>query len=146
MTPELSIAFIALILCGSLCVYCLFARRKANARADALLCQLLTSEELERLCVEGYLEVQSLSTPERVYRIPAEPGPIAVMDNGVRTMWLCGIPTRSMPRSEEVLVHKLYLEGAEQAYLRSANWLVWRPLAGQTVVWTSSAPGVLRQQ
>jgi hypothetical protein len=131
-------------------VYTLCERREASARAATLVRQLLTADELKQLRVEGYLDVRSLSTPDRVYRVPGEPGLITVMDNGGGTMWLCAQPTRGLPPSEEVLVHKLLLEGAEEEYLRRANWFVQRhrarPGEGQVEVWTSRPPGVLRQR
>src|SRR5689334_2832946 len=89
------------------------AEHRADKQAAALLQQVLTTDEQRQLLEHRYLDVTSRSTPGRVYRIPASPGLVTVLDEGKFVMRLCSQPRRRIPRPEHVLVHKLMLEGAE---------------------------------
>ena len=147
-----ALALVALIAVGVAWLYRAHQREAVDHRADLLLRHLLTPEEIECLQSRGHLDVPSRTLPRRVYRIPADPGLVTVIDDGVPTLWLCAQPVRSLPASEHVLVHKLLLEGAESEYWRRANQFVSRgsnqggPGGDQVVVWIGRAPGVLRQR
>ena len=124
--------------------------QKAERRAALLVRQLLTPAELNQLEACGYLEVPSRITAERVYRIPASPGLVTVVDSGSPAMRLCLQPSRSLPSQEHVLLHKLLLEGAEdeywqRAYRMSSGWSRW-PDATQVELWTGPPPGVLNRR
>jgi hypothetical protein len=147
---QLALAAIVIAL-AIVCVRCLIVRWQANHRADLLLSQLLSADDLHCLHTRGYLEVQSRSRPDRLYHIPAEPGLVSVIDAGVLSLLLCAQPRLAIPAAEEVLVHKLMLEGAESEYWRLANQFAmpaarWRSGQGQVMVWTGRPPGVLGQR
>jgi hypothetical protein len=122
----------------------------ANRRADMLVQELLSSDELDQLRRHGYLTVPSSKTPGRVYRIPAQPGLVIVVDAGEPGVRLCLQPARSLPEREHVLVHKLLLEGAECEYWKRANRLNGQrwPAAddAEVEIWTGPAPGILSQR
>ena len=107
----------------------------------------MVHDQLER---DGYLAVPSGTTPGRIYRIPARPGLVAVVDAGRSGMGLCLQPVRAVPEREHVLFHKLLLEGAEHEYWERANCLIdrrWRVAdEGQVEIWTGQPPGVLSQR
>lgn len=96
-------------------------RSRAAQRADRLVRTLLTPAELRQLDEEGHLDVPSRSTPGRIYRIPARPDLLTVLDAGKPVAWLCLRPARAIPEREHVIVHKLLLEAAEADYWRRAN-------------------------
>jgi hypothetical protein len=127
--------------------YCHAVRRRADRRADALLRHLLSPAELDNLRTHGYLDVPSRCSPERIYRIPAAPGVVTVMDSGVPIAWLCSQPTVSIPAREHVLISKLVLEGAEAEFWARANRVsvpYCRFARGASVeIWTAQGPGVL---
>lgn len=110
----------------------------------------LTDEELGELQRYGYLSVPSATTQGRVYRVPARPGPVTVVEAGKPVMRLCLQPATSLPEPEHVLVHKLLLEGAELHYLQRANRLIGHPWPvmddARVEIWTGIGPGVLRQR
>jgi hypothetical protein len=125
------------------------AANRAERRAAALVRELLSPEEQQQILERRYLEVTSRSTAGRVYRIPASPGLVSVLDEGKLVMRLCVQPTRGLPKTEHVLVHKIMLEGAEDAYWQSANRIFGRwldPATAQIEVWIGSPPGVLKQR
>ena len=97
------------------------ARSRSAQRAELLLAELLTSDELAELDARGFLEVPSRAHPGRRYRVPACPGWVAVVQDGQPFAWLCLRPRRALPPREMVLVHKLMLEADEEAYWRLAN-------------------------
>jgi hypothetical protein len=105
-------------------VFSVWSWEGANRRAEKLVRELLTPDELGQLQRDGYLAVPSGSTPERVYHIPARPGVVTVIDAGKPVMRLCLQPAYSLPEHEHVIVHKLLLEGAEQEYWQRANRLI----------------------
>jgi hypothetical protein len=143
---------IALLL-AAFALHALCARiwARANGRADMLVREFLTPDELGQLQLYGFLTVPSGSTPGRVYRIPAWPGFVTVVDAGKPVIRLCLQPACSVPEREHVLVHKLLLEGAEREYWQRANHHVigelWRVADDARVeVWMGAAPGVLSQR
>jgi hypothetical protein len=139
--------FLALVAFHALCEW---TWTGANQRANMLVRELLSPDELEQLRSNGYLTVPSRSTPGRVYRIPAQPGLVIVVDAGEPGIRLCLQPARSLPEPEHVLVHKLLLEGAEREYWQRANRLnVQRWPASddaEVEIWTGPPPGLLSQR
>lgn len=95
--------------------------KEAERRANALLKEFLTDEEYWQLKKFGYLEVQSPSIPNRIYRIPRYQGVVKVYDRDVLTMYLCVQPKKFLPSGDLVLMHKLHIEANEDDYLRIAN-------------------------
>jgi hypothetical protein len=93
----------------------------AARRARALLRAVLTEREYRHLARRGYLEVNSPSDQQRVYRIPGAGGLVRVYDRGTAVMDLCLQPAEPLPDGDVVLLHKLMIEGNEQEYLARAN-------------------------
>jgi hypothetical protein len=93
----------------------------AERRAERLVEHFLTSEELAHLRRRGYLDVKSQAIPGRFYRIPIDPGMVAVIEPDKPRRMLCLKPQQHIPFAEHVLMHKLLLEGAEAEYLKRAN-------------------------
>jgi hypothetical protein len=100
-------------------------RQRADRRAGELVRKFLMPAELEQLRCRAYLDVPSRATAGRIYRIPAQPGIVTVIEYGKPIMRLCLLPTRALPAAEHVLVHKLLLEGAEADYWQRANCFAW---------------------
>ena len=140
-------ALALVLVVAGLVVYRNFSRKRAERRADTVVRELLTAEEVDLLERRGYLDVPSRVTPARVYRIPARPGLVTVMDAGELAVRLCLVPARAIPEREWILVQKLLLEGAEAEYWQRANRLMghWWPApdASQVELWTGPPPGVL---
>ncbi|GEM_PF-4866688 len=103
-------------------------RSEAEARAAALLQRLLTPTQREQLEQHGYVEVDSPSINGRIYRIPADPARVQVYEATHITGTLCIAPRRWIPNSDVMLAHKLMIEGAEQQYLATANFMRSFPL------------------
>ncbi len=99
----------------------LYDWREAERRAERLLAEMLSATEVRTLQQRGYLEVASAKYADRVYRIPRFQGPIAVYEGGVLTNLLCVRSVDPIPNADAVLLHKLMIEGDEDAYLRAAN-------------------------
>ena len=93
----------------------------ARERADALLRELLTEGEYTQLERRGYLEVRSPAQPQRTYRVPRHQGQVEVRERGIPIMRLCVQSVDPIPDGDAVLMHKLMIEGNEEAYLRIAN-------------------------
>jgi hypothetical protein len=93
----------------------------ARGRAEALLRELLTEGEYAQLERRGYLEVRSPSQPQRTYRVPRRRGQVVVCERGIPIMRLCVQSVEPIPDGDAVLMHKLMIEGDEEAYLRIAN-------------------------
>ena len=93
----------------------------ASQRADALLSQILGTEEFQLLMERGYLDVPSPSVAGRIYRIPFRPGRVGIIEGGVAVAKLCVVTSQNLPSSDIVLTHKLLIEGDEARYLRTAN-------------------------
>ena len=96
-------------------------RRGAEARAAALLEDLLTEDERRQLERDGYLGVPSPSRPGRTYRVPRRRGQVRVYEGSALVMALCVEPVGWLPDGDVVLLHKLMIEGNEAEYLRVAN-------------------------
>jgi hypothetical protein len=93
----------------------------ARERAEALLRELLTEGEYAQLTRRGYLEVRSPAQPQRTYRVPRHRGQVEVCECGIPIMRLCVQSVEPIPDGDAVLMHKLMIEGNEEAYLRIAN-------------------------
>jgi hypothetical protein len=94
---------------------------RAERRAADLLRETLTSEQLRQLTWRGYLEISSPAEPRRVYRVPRSKGYVQVIENGRAIMRLCLQPVECLPDADIVVLHKLMIEGNEEAYLQKAN-------------------------
>jgi hypothetical protein len=101
--------------------------RRAEARAEHMLAEVLPAEELRRLRQRGYLEVVSKQFADRTYRVPRFQGLVAVYEKGVLTTYLCVRSVEPIPDGDLVLMHKLLLEADESGYLKAANWIRPRP-------------------
>ncbi|GAC1448001.1 MAG: hypothetical protein PVSMB4_04460 [Ktedonobacterales bacterium] len=93
----------------------------AEGRARALLREMLTEVEYQQLTKFGYVEVDSPSNEQRVYRIPGAGGLVRVYDRGTAVMELCLQPAEPLPDGDVIVLHKLMIEGNEQEYLARAN-------------------------
>jgi hypothetical protein len=96
-------------------------RLAAQARAEELLRGVIGPEAFAEFCRRGYLEVQSPTLGNRVYRVPHVRGQVEVFEDGQLVMKLCVVPTRPLPDGDVVLMHKLMIEGNEDHYLKVAN-------------------------
>ena len=134
--------FLALLLVLALFIACLLfvdpggARRSdrgaAEARAGALLRDLLTEDERRQLERDGYLGGPSPSRPGRTYRVPRRRGQVRVYEGTTLVLALCVGPDGWLPDGDVVLLHKLMIEGNEEEYLRVANRFT--PTGGHAVV------------
>jgi hypothetical protein len=93
----------------------------AEVRSREMLCDLLDEREYQQLMQHGYLDVASPSYEERIYRIPGSAGWICVYEQGRALVNLCVQPVISLPTYDVIVLHKLMIEGNEQAYLARAN-------------------------
>jgi hypothetical protein len=94
---------------------------RAERRAANLLRDILTAEQLRQLTWRGYLEISSPTKLQRVYRVPRSKGYVQVIENGRAIMRLCLQPVECLPAADIVVLHKLMIEGNEEAYLQKAN-------------------------
>jgi hypothetical protein len=138
----------------------LVSNRSAAQRGRMVVQDLLTPVELDMLLKYGYVDVPSRGTADRIYRIPAQPGMVTVIDAGLPTARLCMVPACTVPEQEQVVIHKLMLEAAEADYWKCANRFAggpcsWSDFAGdvsrwtdapRVAVWTGRAPGVIGQR
>jgi len=139
MIPPAGLAFavaqvgiitgIFLILCGLL-AWWLYHRESslsnertlAERRAQVLVNQMLTREQLAQMNSLGFVELRSRLIPGRSYRIPRRRGQVQVYEQGRHAGSLCIQPTRWVPDGDLVLMHKLMIEASEPEYLRTANF------------------------
>jgi hypothetical protein len=105
-------------------IWCRASQEHADARAEALLQQHLSPSELAQLTQTGALQVTSRIFDGRIYAIPTH-GFVTVREQGKLTMRLCIRPSSLLPGREAVLAHKMYIEAAEDEYVRKAT-VVWR--------------------
>ncbi len=94
---------------------------RAERRAADLLRDVLTPEQIRQLVWSGYLEIQSSTEPQRVYRVPLAKGYVQVVENGRTVMRLCVQPVEYLPDADVVVLHKLMIEADEENYLLKAN-------------------------
>ena len=128
----LALLFLALVLCLPVAGAAGRAaasrhRSEAEARAEALLRELLSEAEYRQLARDGYLAVPSPAHPDRTYRVPRDGGQVRVYEGDRPVMGLCVQPAAPLPGGDVVLLHKLLIEGDEPAYLRVANRFELRP-------------------
>ncbi len=97
-------------------------RLAAEEKAERLLQSHLTPEEWRLLQTQGYLRVPSPSTPGRIYLIPRDRSLVRVYEQGKPVLRLCVGPVENVPDADVILMHKLLIEGAEDEYLRTANY------------------------
>lgn len=108
----------------------------AYERAQGLLRDSLTPEQQAFYEQHGYLEVPSNLYPGRIYRVDGW-RPVAVFEDGEFRGAICLRPREHLPGPDVILARKLLIEGAEEEFLHSGNWLspAWRP--------ASAAPTIL---
>jgi hypothetical protein len=99
------------------------ARQAADERAKNLLRAQVSVCQQQQLLTDGYLEVPSQLYPGRVYRIPAQPGRVAVYEAGRQIAQLCVVACDPVPHADLILAQKWLIEADEQAYLALANWI-----------------------
>jgi hypothetical protein len=93
----------------------------SDACADSLLRAVLDPCEYQQLTKRGYLDVQSPSDAQRIYRIPAHDGLVRMYEGGVAVRELCVQPVEPLPGADVIAMHKLMIQGEEQLYLISAR-------------------------
>ena len=93
----------------------------AESRAKVLLREMLSEHQYQQLIKYGYLEVQSPTIDNRIYRIPGSGGLVKVYERGCAIMELCLQPAEPLPDGDVVVMHKLMIEGNEEEYLQKAN-------------------------
>jgi len=100
----------------------------AYERAEKLLCDSLHADDYECYQRRGYVEVPSRIHQGRVYRVDGW-RPVAVFEDGEFAGAICIRPRDHLPGPDVVLARKLLIEGAEEEFLASGNWLspAWRP-------------------
>lgn len=96
-------------------------RSRAERRADALLREVLTTEQYHQLLQQEAIDMPSLTYPQRVYRIPQMRGYILIRENGEDRMLLCLQPLEALPDADLVALHVLMITANEEAYLQQAN-------------------------
>jgi hypothetical protein len=107
----------------------------AWARAEELLASSLTHEQHQTYLAKGYVEVASPAHDGRTYRIDGW-RPVSVYEHGRFAGAVCIRPREYLPGPDVLLARKLLIEGAEDEFLRSGNWLqpAWRPAGAAPVV------------
>lgn len=98
---------------------------KANARADALLREVLSPRQNEQLALHGHFDVELLQADRSVRRYRIWRGRtrnVAQIDEGGRVLKrLCAHPIELVPDADTMIAQKLWLETAEAEFLRVAN-------------------------
>lgn len=109
--------------------------RAAEARARALLCELLPPEQAARVLARGYLDLPSPHYPRRRYRVFRGARPTQLFEDGRLVGGICLVPRHYLPPTDCLILEKLLIEADEEAYLRQGNYTrVWRtalPLPGR---------------
>jgi hypothetical protein len=118
-----------LLLCGALAWWLYHRetmlsvqRSEAERRAQQLVTEMLSREQLAQLNRLGFIELRSRLIPGRTYRVPRRRGQVQVYEQGHHAGSLCIQPTRWVPDADVLLMHKLMIEGNEAEYLRTANF------------------------
>jgi hypothetical protein len=100
-------------------------RDLAKARAERLLVEALSPKQAEELQAKGHfhLDVHSKDGARRTYRINrGRARNVQQVDTGGRVIkHLCAHPTMLVPDADTMLAQKLWLETAEEEFLRVAN-------------------------
>lgn len=99
---------------------------EAESRAQEMLRELLTDEEYRRLNAEGYLVIASKINPGQQYHVPRFRGQVRVYEDKKLVAGLCLQPREALPDADLVIMHKVMLEGDEEAYLAEANHFIPR--------------------
>lgn len=97
---------------------------KARERADKLLHECLSPEQSEELRNNGHFHLEVFSGDvRRRYRINrGRAGNVLQVDDSGRVLKrLCIHPIEMVPDGDTMLAQKLFLEGAEEEFLRVAN-------------------------
>ena len=90
-------------------------------RAEALLREFLDEREYEQWTKRDYVDVVSPHNTQRIYRIPRYIGLVRMYENGIAMCELCLRPAEPLPGPDVIVMHKLMIQGDEQAYLASAR-------------------------
>lgn len=90
-------------------------------RAEALLREFLDEREYEQWTRRDYVDVVSPHNAQRIYRIPRYIGLVRMYENGIAMCELCLRPVEPLPGPDVIVLHKLMIQGDEQAYLASAR-------------------------
>ena len=93
----------------------------AQERSTLLLKEVLEKSEYEQLTQRGYLDINSPTNPQRIYRIRRNGGLVSVYEHGKAIQEVCVQSTEPLPRDDVVLLHKLMIQANEQEYLAKAN-------------------------
>ncbi|HLV99189.1 MAG TPA: hypothetical protein VKT82_11005 [Ktedonobacterales bacterium] len=93
----------------------------AQERSTLLLKEVLEKHEYEQLTQRGYLDINSPSNPQRIYRVRRNGGLVSVYEQGKAIQEVCVQSTEPLPRDDVVLLHKLMIQANEQEYLARAN-------------------------
>lgn len=93
----------------------------AEGRARLLLRDVLSDTEYQQLTADNYLMVTSPNVAQRSYHIPQDGSRVQMFEQGQLVCELCLRPTRVLPVSDILLLHKLLIESNEAEYLATAN-------------------------
>jgi len=89
-------------------------------RAERLLDRLLTSRQRKYWDRNRYIDIQSPSRPEVLYRVPAY-GQIMCFESGKLTKRLCIYVLGSLPLADKILTLKMMIEADEPEFLKIAH-------------------------
>jgi len=89
-------------------------------RAERLLDRLLTSRQRKYWDRNRYIDIQSPSRPNVLYRVPAY-GKIMCFESGKLTKRLCIYVLGSLPLADKILTLKMMIEADEPEFLKIAN-------------------------
>lgn len=101
-------------------------RAKARERAEKLLRESLSPEQLEELSLKGHFHLETIaaSGERRRYRINrGRSRNVQQVDrsSGLVLKTLCAHPIELVPDADTMLAQKLFLEASEEEFLRVAN-------------------------
>lgn len=130
LVAALAIMALSLLVLGSLFAlewhmrrggWGLFPGVTPTERAEELLCEFLDEREYEQWTRRDYVDVVSPHNAQRIYRIPRYIGLVRMYENGIAMCELCLRSVEPLPGPDVILMHKLMIQGDEQAYLASAR-------------------------
>lgn len=100
-------------------------RAKARERAEKLLRENLDDQQIEELDTKGHFHLESIQAngERRKYRINRGRARNVqlISPEGAVLRTYCAHPVEDVPDADTMLAQKLYLEGAEEEFLRIAN-------------------------